>query len=132
VTPGEVAFRFIERINAGDVPGLVALMTEDHEFRDSMGARVAGRPAMAEAWTRYFAMVPDYRIAVDEVFVSGTVVVLLGTASGTLSCDGSLRPEDAWSTPAAFRAHVAAGLVAAWRVYADNEPIRERLAAGGG
>ena len=128
MTPGQVVFRFVDRINAGDVAGLADLMTGDHEFRDSMGTPVSGREAMREAWSSYFAMVPDYRIDVDEIFTSGAVVVLLGTASGTLSRDGSLRPEDAWSTPAAFRAHVAAGLVAAWRVYADNEPVRQRMA----
>lgn len=130
MTPGEVAFRFIDRINAGDVNGLVNLMTDDHRFVDSGGDVLHGRAAMREAWGRYFAMVPDYRIEVEEVFTSGAVVALTGTASGTYSRDGSLRPEDAWSTPAAFRAHVAAGLISEWRVYADNEPLRRRIAVG--
>jgi ketosteroid isomerase-like protein len=129
MTPGEVVFRFVDRINAGDVDGLLDLMTDDHRLVDSSGATLCGRPAMREAWSRYFAMVPDYRIDAGEVFGSGAVVVLLGTAGGTYSRDGSLRPEDAWSTPAAFRAHVAAGLLTEWRVYADNEPIRSRMAA---
>ncbi|OGU08800.1 MAG: hypothetical protein A2W29_12675 [Gemmatimonadetes bacterium RBG_16_66_8] len=129
MTPGEVVFRFVDRINAGDVDGLLDLMTDDHRLVDSAGAALCGRTAMREAWSRYFAMVPDYRIDADEVFATGAVVVLLGTAGGTYSRDGSLRPEDAWSTPAAFRAHVAAGRLTEWRVYADNEPIRSRMAA---
>lgn len=129
MTPGEVAFRFVERINAGDVAGLADLMTEDHVFRDSMDTTLCGLETACDAWSRFFEMVPDYRITVDEVFANGAVVVLLGTAAGTLSRDGSLRPEDAWSTPAAFRALVAAGLVAEWRVYADAEPLRQRMSA---
>jgi hypothetical protein len=37
----------------------------------------------------------------------------------------SLNPENEWKTPAAFRVLIEDGLVAEWRVYADNEPIRE-------
>lgn len=129
MTPGEVAFRFIDRVNAGDVNGMVDLVTDDHRFVDAGGRVTTGRDAVRETWHKYFAMVPDYRVEVQDVFTSGAVVALIGTASGTYSRDGSLRPEDAWSTPAAFRAHVAAGLVAEWRVYADNEPLRKRMVA---
>jgi hypothetical protein len=37
------------------------------------------------------------------------------------------RAENQWNTPAAFRVFIEDGLVAEWRVYADNEPIRERM-----
>jgi hypothetical protein len=36
-----------------------------------------------------------------------------------------LRPENHWTTPAAWRASIRDGLIAEWRVYADNEPIRQ-------
>jgi hypothetical protein len=72
--------------------------------------------------------VPDYRIDVDRVLVDGPHVVLLGVAHGTYSADGTLQAENAWSTPAALRALIHDGLVAEWQVYADNEPIRRRMA----
>lgn len=49
-------------------------------------------------------MVPDYTIAVDETFAEGLVIVMLGAAQGTCSCGGSLKPENRWQTPAAWRA----------------------------
>ena len=41
--------------------------------------------------------------------------------------DTELKPENAWKTPIAFRVFVDKGRVAEWRVYADNEPIRELM-----
>lgn len=72
-------------------------------------------------------MVPDYSIAVDEWLCDGTVVVLLGAAQGTYAPDGKLSGENRWKTPGAFRAQIEDGLVTEWRVYADNEPIRELM-----
>jgi len=69
-------------------------------------------------------MVPDYSITVDESFADGPVVVMLGSAQGTSSTGGALRPENHWQTPAAWRAVVRGAEIAEWRVYADNDPIR--------
>ena len=55
---------------------------------------------------------------------------MLGRARGTYSTDGTLKDENRWETPAAWRALVEGGLVAEWRVYSDNEPMRERMKAG--
>ncbi len=109
---------------------MVALMSERHRFVDSGGEEHVGRERMRQGWEQYFRMVPDYRVEVDESFAAGSIVVLLGTARGTYSRDGTLRPEDAWSTPAAWRAAISGGCVEEWRVYADNEPIRQRMADG--
>jgi hypothetical protein len=72
-------------------------------------------------------MCPDYSIAVEETYGDGPAVVMLGVAEGTYTPDGKLKPENRWKTPAVFRALVEDGKVAEWRVYADNEPIRERM-----
>lgn len=123
----QVAERFVDRINAADVAGLAALMTEDHRFIDSLGNVVGGREAMKAGWAGYFSMVPDYRLTAQQWLCDGHVAVMLGTASGTYSPDGSLRPERRWTTPVACRAAVRGDLVAGWQVYADNEPIRQMM-----
>ncbi|MGA9583930.1 MAG: hypothetical protein WBQ95_01315 [Terracidiphilus sp.] len=41
-----------------------------------------------------------------------------------------MNPENRWKTPIAIRALIEDGLVAEWRVYADNEPIRKVMASG--
>ena len=120
-----VAHAFVDAINHRSPEEIASLMTEDHVFIDSLGTRVTGRQQMQKGWQGYFSMVPDYSITVDETFAEGAVVVMLGTAQGTWSSGGSLKPENRWQTPAAWRAMVRGSSVAEWRVYADNEPIRQ-------
>jgi uncharacterized protein (TIGR02246 family) len=129
MTPRQVVQAFVDRINAHDVDGLAMLMTEDHCFIDSLGNKVKGREAMRAGWVGYFRMVPDYRLAAQEWLGDGLVVVMLGTAGGTYSPDGSLDPQRYWSIPAACRAVVRGDLVAEWQVFADNDPIRRLMAA---
>jgi ketosteroid isomerase-like protein len=124
-SPLHVARRFIDCINAGDGAGLCELTTDDHRFIDSLGNVVSGRQTIEAAWAGYFRMVPDYRVAAEQWLADGDVVVIFGTASGTYSPDGAVRPERFWSTPICARAVVRGDRVAEWRVYADNEPIRQ-------
>ena len=123
-----VAAAYVNAINQHSVEGIADLMTEDHVFVDSLGTRIDGKQRMKAGWEGYFRMVPDYTIVIDETFVEGAVVVMLGTAQGTYSANGALRPENKWSTPAAWRGLIRGSLVAEWRIYADNEPIRQIMA----
>jgi ketosteroid isomerase-like protein len=115
--PERTAHAFANAINRQSVAELTALMTEDHLFVDSLGTQVRGRDRMTAGWTAYFQMVPDYTITIEETYADGDAVVMLGTAQGTYA---STR----WQTPAAWKARMRGGLLAEWRVYADNEPIR--------
>ena len=123
-----VAKAFVRAINRQDVDALAELMTEEHRFVDGLGNVVVGRDRMRAAWKSYFGMVPDYTITVEEIHCDGPVVAMFGTAQGTYAVDGRLLAENRWQTPAAFRAQVEHGKVAEWRVYADNEPIRQIIA----
>jgi len=127
MTPLEIVQRFIDRINARDVPGLTALMTPDHRFIDSAGSLLMGRDSVQQGWRQYFRMVPDYHIEISRSFTDGDDVALFGTAGGTYRPDGHVRPSQAWATPAAWRAVVRGDAVAEWQVYADNEPIRRLM-----
>lgn len=122
-----VVLAFAHAINRQDPEQIATLMTEDHVFIDSLGTRVSGREAMKKGWAGYFRMVPDYTITIEETFANGPIVALLGTAQGTYAGAGMLNPENRWQTPAAWRAVVRGSLVAEWRVYADNEPLRQIL-----
>ena len=126
-----VARAFVNAINQQSVEGIAGLMTEDHAFVDSLGERIEGKERTKAGWDGYFRMVPDYNIVIDESFVDGEVVVMLGTAQGTYSTDGVLRPENKWSTPAAWRALTRGSFVSKWRIFADNEPIRQIMARKG-
>jgi ketosteroid isomerase-like protein len=136
----DVAQAFVAAINRQDVEELVALMTPEHCFTDSLGNMARGRESMRQGWTLYFQMVPDYSLAIDETYTQGAAVVMLGTARGTYSHafetvqqtgmptpDGTSKQAQRWQTPAAVRARIEDGKVAEWRVYADNEPLRKLM-----
>ena len=119
---------FVAAINRQNVEEIARLMSEDHLFVDSGGMRVQGRETMRAGWLAYFRMVPDYTVTIEETLVQGPLVVMLGTAQGTYTADGRLHPENRWQTPAAWKAVIRGALVSEWRVYADNEPIRQVMA----
>jgi ketosteroid isomerase-like protein len=127
----DIALRFVERINAHDVEGLTALMTDHHAFIDSMGTKFL-RPGIEGGWRDYFEMVPDYWIRIDRAFSEGDTATLIGAAGGTyIPKGGKAAPESRWEAPAAWVARVDGAKVAEWRIYSDNEPIREKMRKSG-
>ena len=135
-TAETVAQAFVRAINRQDVDRIAELMSPAHRFVDSLGNVTEGCDKMRAGWAAYFRMVPDYAIAIEEYYPAGAttdadpVIIMLGIASGTYTQDGRLRPENRWQTPIAIRALIEDGLVAEWRIYADNEPMRKRMASG--
>jgi hypothetical protein len=133
-TAETVAQAFVRAINRQDVDRLVDLMSPTHRFIDALGNAVEGRDKVRESWGAYFRMVPDYCVAIEEYYPanaktdSDPVVIMLGIASGTYTCDGKLHPDNRWQTPIAIRALIEDGLIAEWRVYADNAPMRRLMA----
>jgi uncharacterized protein (TIGR02246 family) len=108
---------FADAINRQSVEDLTRLMTDDHLFIDSLGVQVQGRDQVTAGWAAYFRMVPDCTITIEETYSDGNAVAMLGTAQGTYAATK-------WQTPAAWKVRIHGALVAEWRVYADNEPIR--------
>ncbi|HLZ93165.1 MAG TPA: nuclear transport factor 2 family protein [Candidatus Acidoferrum sp.] len=125
--PLEVAMDFIQRINAGKVDPICELMTEDHVFQDALGKRFIGRDKMREGWRAYFSSVRDYQVHADEFFQTDDRLAIFGSASGSYAASGHLSPESFWKVPAAWRVEIRNGLVAEWRVYADNQPLRKLM-----
>jgi ketosteroid isomerase-like protein len=121
----DIAYKFIEAINSHDVEALCELMTEDHTFIDSGGDVYKGVESMRQSWEGYFKMFPDYRIEAPQFVVSGDNVILLGKASGTCSVDGTMKAENHWEIPGAWKAIVADDKIKHWQIFADNTPIME-------
>lgn len=127
MTTANPASEFVRRINAHSVRGLIRLMTPDHAFIDSLGEKFT-RPVIEEGWRQYFAMVPDYQVSVDRAFEEGDTVILIGSASGTYVREGEkANPDNWWKTPAVWVAQTRGRKVAKWRIYSDNEPIRQKM-----
>jgi len=116
-SPEEIALRFVECINNQDLPGLVALMTDDHVFID-YGGCVHTRRVMEEGgWPGYFSQYPDYKIHISKVARSGDDVALIGTTTGSHA-----PPEIEARWTLIWIARIRDGLVAEWRIYADIRP----------
>lgn len=125
--PEFAARAFVEAINQRCVEELAGLMTEDHVFTDCLGKKLESREKLMAAWRVYFQVVPDFEMVVDETYVAGNVVVLVGHAQGTYAVEGKLPPGNQWQTPAVWRALIRWGLVAEWSVCANNEPLRRLM-----
>jgi ketosteroid isomerase-like protein len=112
--------RWLSAINAHDVDALVALMSPDHLFIDSLGNRISGMVTMEAGWRGYFAMCPDYWIVKQLALGAGDTLLLSGEAGGTIN-------SRLWRTPAAWRVLARDGRVLEWQVFADNRPVYEIL-----
>jgi ketosteroid isomerase-like protein len=122
MTPIQTVLEFLDRINQHDADKLVELMTDDHVFFDSLGNQNQGSEKMRAGWRGYFGMCPDYWVSHEELFEKGDRVAVIGVAGGTIR-------GKQWKTPAAWLAVVENGRVKEWRVYADNKPVYDILAA---
>ena len=119
----ETANRFVAAINSHINEDCLKLMADDFRFIDCLGTVYDGRDI--NFWPDYFNIVPDYRINISETAVSGNTVVLMGEACGTYTPDGTVRVEDYWTTPAAWRAVIVDDKIKEWQVFTDNQPIRK-------
>jgi ketosteroid isomerase-like protein len=119
---------FVAKINAHQVDGLYALMTDDHRYVDAFGAVAQGRAVMRHAWSRYFTQVPDYSITCDQVLSGGDTIAIFGKAGGTDNQAGQLDPTHRWEVPAVWKVVVRGTRVAAWHVYMDTHPLRHIMA----
>src|SRR5437763_14989112 len=104
VNPIEVVLKFEQAINSGKPEAICSLMTADGEFIDSLGNGLRGTEKLRSAWIGYFKRIPDYSISHSEILVNDNTVAMFGSAQGTFSQNGSLKKENFWKTPAAWRA----------------------------
>ena len=115
----DVVKAFIAAINKGNVAELSSLMTEDHTFVDSGGRVESGRDNMANGWSQYFRMFPDYRIEVQSILHDRSLVAVFGSAAGTYNGKRGLVPENRIEMLAAWKAIVENGKIKLWQVYTD-------------
>ena len=117
MTNKQTILAFIDRINAHDVEGLAALMSDDHTFIDAHGNQVSGREKMLAGGRGYFEWFPDYYIEVTDVFEGDDTLALFGVAGGSFKN----KETESWRLPAAWKGSVNDGRVALWQVFADTK-----------
>lgn len=124
-TQRDTVLKFIERINAHDVNGIVALMAEDYRFVNSSGDSFHGLEFMREEWTKHFDRYPDFHIHVNAIIAGEEGVGVFGEAEGTYTSDDPVEEDDHWRIPAAFYGIASDGKMAHWQVYADSSVVFE-------
>jgi len=117
----QTILKFIERINAHDVDGIMALVSKDYEFVNSSGDHFHDLKFLRDTWRAQFENHPDFKIRVQHVICDpdGERVGVFGFSEGTYSPDGVLREENHWEVPAAFLGIVRDGKLAYWETYSD-------------
>jgi len=113
--PKLTALMFNECINARDLEGLAALMTEDHAFVDRNDDRHEGKDYMSKGWKRFFGEFPEYRNTFLRIQSVNDRAVVRGYAEWTA---GGERDHVIWT------ATIRNDLVAEWRVLEDTEANR--------
>jgi ketosteroid isomerase-like protein len=118
VDPVSVAVLFNDRINAADLAGLAALMSDDHTFIDSEGSSVSGKEACVAAWRGFFESFPGYRNVFSSLTARGGAVTIVGH---------SVCSVPSLAGPALWTATVHEDKVTEWRVYTDTAQTRSAL-----
>jgi len=122
--PVAAVVSFIDSINRGDVDGLAALMTDDHELRVFAEAPLAGRDANVAAWRGYASSFPDYVIYPHRIAERlGTVAVLGHTTGSHLGLPDA---EESRMT-LIWVAEVENGKLRSWTLIADKPENRARF-----
>lgn len=136
----KIVLDFINAINTYDVDKICALMADNHTFIDAQGTEVTGKDKMREGWTGYFAMFPDYKIEVTDIFdkresklvrqktggsmmmeyVNYEFIAVFGFASGTYGGKNT-NDENRFRLPASWKAIIEGGKVKLWQVYCDTK-----------
>jgi ketosteroid isomerase-like protein len=83
LAPVAAVVGFIDRINRGDVAGLTALMTEDHQLLVLDEPPVVGREANAAAWEGYATSLPEYLIYQHQITERNGRFAVLGHTTGS-------------------------------------------------
>ena len=76
----ELVIRFNEALNAGDVDGMMNLMTGDCVFENTDpapdGTRYTGQAAVRAFWEEFFRSSRQPRIEIEEIFAQGERCVM--------------------------------------------------------
>jgi ketosteroid isomerase-like protein len=116
-----VVERFIDCINRGDVDGLGALMTDDHQLCVFDEAPLEGRAANIEAWRGYARAFPRYVIYPHSLAEKAGVVAVLGHTTGSHL---GLPDVEEQRLTLIWIAEVCDGQLRAWRLVPDTAETR--------
>jgi len=119
----QTILKFLDRVNAHDVEGIMNLVSDEYEFVNSSGDHFRDRQFIRDTWRAQFENHPDYHIRADRVIADPDCVGVFGWAEGTYAPDGELREEDHWEVPCAFLFIAKDGKVTYFESYSDTSIV---------
>lgn len=122
--PVAAVIEFIDCINRGDVAGLGALMTPDHQLLVLDEPPLVGKEANVSAWHGYASSFPEYVIYPHQITERDGRVAVLGHTTG--SHLGLPDNEEARLT-VIWLAEARAGALSLWRILEDNPQNRREF-----
>lgn len=126
--PIAVALGFVDRINRGDLDGLVEMMSEDHRLEVFDEQPVVGRDANKSAWRGYMTAYPRYVIHPRRINANGDVVAILGHTTGSHL---GLPDSEEQELLLIWLAYVRDGMVERWCLIGDSASNRRQFGLDG-
>jgi len=125
VSPVDLVFMFVERINRQDLEGLVDLMSVDHTFISLDGTIDYDNRLEAEkAWREYFENFPEYMVHLCEAYPSMGGAAVVGRTTGShlqLPRMEEFPPTLIWA------AKIGEDQIKEWRIFRDSPDARAYL-----
>ncbi|HEY3505962.1 MAG TPA: nuclear transport factor 2 family protein [Actinocatenispora sp.] len=115
--PSDLTGRVFRAVDATDVSAFVELFTPDGRFTFANEAALAGRDAIADALTAFYATLAGLRHDIRSEWTTGADTIVEATVTYD-RLDGR-----AVSVPAVTLFHTADGLIDDYRIYIDLTPV---------
>jgi ketosteroid isomerase-like protein len=118
INPFDIVNNFNDAITSHDLGRMELLMSNDHTFIDSDGARVIGRKDCLAAWEGFFRQFPDYKNLFEHMEIQSNVVITFGHSR----CS-----DQRLNGPALWTATIKDNRVHEWHVYNDTAENRKLI-----
>lgn len=79
----KITLNFVDKINQGDIQGLVSHLAPNHTFIDTQGDVEYDLQRVIEGWQNYLESFPDYQIYIRRAFLTGDSVAIIGHTTGS-------------------------------------------------
>ncbi|HET6952888.1 MAG TPA: hotdog fold thioesterase [Acidimicrobiales bacterium] len=116
-----VVSAFVDAVNRGDVDGLAALMSDEHELRVFDEPPLVGRGPNVEGWRDYIEAFPAYRIVPHAMAERDGTVAVVGHTTGSHL---RLPDEEERRLSLIWLADVVDGAVCCWHLVPDDDENR--------